>query len=111
MTYQPMLDASLALKSPEGCLGVGFFFYLLVGGETTINGPIACSSKRITCLVALVVKAELAAPFQFVQLIVQHRKILKDFGYPQQDKLIRIDFDCFLQRASLAAPLLFVGSL
>ncbi len=58
MTYQLMLDASLVLKSPEGWSVVGFFFYLLVGGETTIKVPIACSSKIITCLVASVAKAE-----------------------------------------------------
>jgi hypothetical protein len=55
------------------------------------NCPIACSSKMITCLVDSVTKAKLEATFQSVQLTVQHRKKMLDFGYPQPAKLTRID--------------------
>jgi hypothetical protein len=101
-------------KSPEGWSGVGFFFYSQVGGEMAINGPIACSSKMINCLVASVGKAESIRPTD--------RSVQKNLA-----KLIRIDNTVhqfhkillpnltvsafFSQRASLAAPLLLVGSL
>ncbi len=79
-----MFDASLVLKLPKGWSVIGFFFYLLVGGETNVNGPIVCSSKMVTCLEASVaeVELELEATFQSVQQTVQHRQILHDFGYP-----------------------------
>ncbi len=80
MTYQLILDASLVLQSLAGGSMERFFFCLLVGEEKAIHGPIACSSKMVCCLVALVAKAEIAAMFQSVQLTLQDRKILHEFG-------------------------------
>jgi hypothetical protein len=67
----------------------GGLFYL--GSRNAINGPIVCSSKMISCVVASAAAAELAAGFQQAQLAVRLRHTLHDLGYPQQPTWLLID--------------------
>jgi hypothetical protein len=65
------------LRAKSVCGGL---FYL--GSRNAINGPIVCTSKMISCVVASAAEAELAAGFQQAQLAVRLRHRLHDLDYP-----------------------------
>jgi hypothetical protein len=88
MCLQSLSDASYLCR-PRARSVYGCFHYL--GDRNAINGPIACGSWMISCVVASVAEAELAGGFQAAQMAVQHRRILHDLGYPQPPTLLRMD--------------------
>ena len=88
MQLQGQSDASY-LSRPRAKSVFGGLFYL--GCRWAINGPIVCTSKMISCVVASAAEAELAAGFQLAQIAVRLRNTLHDFGYPQQPTLLLID--------------------
>jgi hypothetical protein len=88
MQLQGQSDASY-LSRPRAKSVCGGLFYL--GSRKAINGPIVCTSKMISCVVASAAEAELAAGFQQAQLAVRLRHTLHDLGYPQQPTLLLID--------------------
>jgi hypothetical protein len=88
MQLQGQSDASY-LSRPRAKSVCGGLFYL--GFRHTINGPIVCTSKMISSVVASAAEAELAAEFQKAQLAVRLRHTLQDLGYPQQPTLLLID--------------------
>jgi hypothetical protein len=88
MRYNTMSDASYLCR-PRARSVYGHFSYL--GEDDSINGPISCASKMISCVVASVAEAELGGGFQAAQLAVQHRNTLHDLGYPQPPTTLRMD--------------------
>ena len=88
MILQSMSDASYLCR-PRARSVFGCTHYL--GDPDIINGPIACGSWMISCVVSSVAEAELAGGFQAAQMAVQLRNILHDLGYPQLPTLLRID--------------------
>jgi hypothetical protein len=88
MLLQSLSDASYLCR-PRARFVFGCLHYL--GERNAINGPIACGSWMISCVVASVAEAELAGGFQAAQAAVQLRRILHDLGYPQPPTLLRMD--------------------
>ncbi len=62
-----------------------------MGFPDRINGPIFCTSKIISCVVASVAEAELGAAFQNAQKAAEFRNTLHEIGYPQNPTTIMID--------------------
>ena len=62
-----------------------------MGFPDRINGPIFCTSKIISCVVASVAEAELGAAFQNAQKAAEFRNTLLELGYPQLPTTIMID--------------------
>jgi hypothetical protein len=81
MQLQGQSDASY-FRRPRAKSICGGLFYL--GSRNAINGPIVCTSKMISCVVASATEAKLAAGFQQAQFAVRLRYTLQDLGYPQQ---------------------------
>ena len=84
-----MLSDASYLSRPRARSVLGFYGYL--GLPNGINGPIACGSLVIKCVVASVAEAELAGGFKAAQIAVMHRRTLHDLGYPQPPTLLRMD--------------------
>jgi hypothetical protein len=87
MQLQGQSDASY-LSRPRAKSVCGGLFYL--GSRNAINGPIVCTSKMISCVVASAAEAELVAGFQQAQLAVRLRHTLHDLGYPRPTTNIAI---------------------
>jgi hypothetical protein len=81
MRLQGQSDASYLSIRPRAKSVCGDLFYL--GSRNAINGPVVCTSKMISCVVASAAEAELAAGFQQAQLAARLRHTLHDLGYPQ----------------------------
>ena len=88
MQLQVQSDASYLCR-PKARSVLGGIHYL--GFPNRINGPIFCTSKIISCVVASVAEAELGAAFQNAQKAVEFRNTLHELGYPQQATTIMID--------------------
>jgi hypothetical protein len=88
MQLQVQSDASYLCR-PKARSVLGGFHYL--GFPDRINGPIFCTSKIISCVVASVAEAELGAAFQNAQKAAEFRNTLEELGYPQQPTTIMID--------------------
>ena len=88
MIYRMLSDASYLCR-PRAKSVYGLIGYL--GLLEWINGPIFCTSKMISCVVASAAEAELAGGFQAAQIGAQHRLTLQDFGYPQPPTSLRMD--------------------
>jgi hypothetical protein len=90
MQLQVQSNASY-LSRPRAKSVSGGLFYL--GSRNAINGPLACTSRMISCVVASAAEAELAAGFQQTQLAVRLRNTLalQDLGYPQQATFLLSD--------------------
>jgi hypothetical protein len=88
MQLQVQTDASYLCR-PKARSVMGGFHYL--GFPNRINGPIFCTSKIISCVVASVAEAELGAGFQNAQKAAEFRLTLHELGYPQQATTIMID--------------------
>ncbi len=88
MQLQVQSDASYLCR-PRARSVLGGFHYL--GFHDRINGPIFCTSKIISCVVASVAEAELGAAFQNAQKAVEFRNTLHELGYPQLPTTIMID--------------------
>ncbi len=65
--------------------------YHFLGFPDRTNGPIYCTSKMISCVVASVAEAELGAAFQNAQKAAEFRNTLHELGYPQLPTTIMID--------------------
>ena len=68
---------------------LGGYHYL--GREDRINGPLFCTSKIISCIVASAAEAELGAGFQNAQKAIQFRTTLAELGYPQGPTTLLLD--------------------
>jgi hypothetical protein len=88
MQLQLQTDASYLCRPKARSVLGGFHF---LGFWDRINGPIYCTSKIISCVVASVAEAELGAAFQNAQKAVEFRNTLHELGYPQQPTTILID--------------------
>ncbi len=88
MQLQVQSDASYLCR-PGACSVLGGVHFL--GFPDRINGPIFCTSKIISCVVASVAEAELGAAFQNAQKAAEFRNILHELGYPQTPTTIMID--------------------
>ena len=88
MQLQVQSDASYLCRSKARSV-LGGFHYL--GYQDRINGPIFCTTKVISCVVASVAEAELGAAFQNAQKAAEFRNTLEELGYPQEATLIMID--------------------
>ncbi len=88
MQLQVQSDASYLCRTKARSV-LGGQHYL--GFPDRINGPIFCTSKIISCVVASVAEAELGAAFQNAQKAVEFRNTLHELGYPQQATTIMID--------------------
>ncbi len=74
--------------------GLGQFLgrFHFLGFPDRINGPMFCTSKIISCVVASVAEAELGAAFQNAQKAAEFRSTLQELGYPQEPAMIMIDY-------------------
>ena len=88
MQHQVQSDASFLCR-PKARSVLGGYHYL--GFLNRLNGPIYCTSKIISCVVASVAEAELGAAFQNAQRAAEFRNTLHELGYPQQPTTIMID--------------------
>jgi hypothetical protein len=88
MQLQVQSDASYLCRPRARSVLGGFHF---LGFPDRINGPIFCTSKIISCVVASVAEAELGAAFQNAQKAVEFRNTLQELGYPQEPTVIMID--------------------
>jgi hypothetical protein len=88
MQLQVQSDASYLCR-PKARSVLGGHHYL--GFPDRINGPIFCTSKIISCVVASVAEAELGAAFQNAQKAAEFRNTLHEIGYPQNPTTIMID--------------------
>jgi hypothetical protein len=88
MQLQIQSDASYLSRTKARSV-LGGLHYL--GSEEAINGPIFCTSKLISCIVASAAEAELGAAFQNAQKGAQFRNTLVELGYPQQPTTILVD--------------------
>jgi hypothetical protein len=88
MQLQVQTDASYLCR-PKARSVLGGFHYL--GFSDRTNGPIFCTSKIISCVVASVAEAELGAGFQNAQKAAEFRLTLHELGYPQLPTTIMID--------------------
>jgi hypothetical protein len=80
MQLQLQSDASYLCRPKARSVLGGFHF---LGFPERINGPIFCTSKIISCVVASVAEAELGAAFQNAQKAAEFRNTLGELGYPQ----------------------------
>jgi hypothetical protein len=88
MQLQVQSDASYLCRSKARSV-LGGIHYL--GYHDRTNGPIFCTSKIISCVVASVAEAELGAAFQNAQKAAEFRNTLHELGYPQLPTTIMID--------------------
>ncbi len=88
MQLQVQSDASYLCR-PKARSVLGGHHYL--GFPDRINGPIFCTSKIISCVVASVAEAELGAAFQNAQKAAEFWNTLHEIGYPQNPTTIMID--------------------
>jgi hypothetical protein len=88
MQLQLQSDASYLCRPGARSVLGGFHF---LGYPERINGPIFCTSKIISCVVASVAEAELGAAFQKGQKAAEFRNTLHELGYPQTPTTIMID--------------------
>jgi hypothetical protein len=84
MQLQVQSDASYLCR-PKARAVLGGFHYL--GFPDRINGPIFCTRKVFSCVVASVAEAELGA----AQKAAEFRNTLLELGYPQLPTPIMID--------------------
>jgi hypothetical protein len=88
MQLQVQSDASYLCRPGARSVLGGVHF---LGFPDRINGPIFCTSKIISCVVASVAEAELGAAFQNAQKAAEFRNTLHELGYPQTPTTIMID--------------------
>jgi hypothetical protein len=88
MQLQVQSDASYLCR-PKARSVLGGFHYL--GFPDRTSGPIFCTSKIISCVVASVAEAELGAAFQNAQKAAEFCNTLLELGYPQLPTNIMID--------------------
>jgi hypothetical protein len=88
MQLQVQSDASYLCR-PKARSVLGGFHYL--GFPDRVNGTFFCTSKIISCVVALFVEAELGGAFQNAQKTAEFRNTLLELGYPQLPTTISID--------------------
>jgi hypothetical protein len=88
MQLQVQSDASFLCRPKAKSVLGGYHF---LGFPDRTNGPIYCTSKMISCVVASVAEAELGAAFQNAQKAAEFRNTLHELGYPQLPTTIMID--------------------
>jgi hypothetical protein len=88
MELQVQSDASYLCR-PRARSVLGGYHYL--GREDRVNGPLFCTSKIISCIVASAAEAELGAGFQNAQKAIQFRTTLAELGYPQGPTILLLD--------------------
>jgi hypothetical protein len=88
MQLQVQSDASYLCRPGARSVLGGVHF---LGFPDRINGPIFCTSKIISSVVASVAEAELGAALQNAQKAAEFRNALHELGYPQTPTTIMID--------------------